>query len=70
MLVVREPVRRQGCLKSDYAQVFHVPSRGQPSATLGDLKAMEAAHWMLGMAHILGNGIDAKSTGLRSLVYP
>jgi len=70
MLGGREPVGRQGCLKSDYVQVCRGSNHGQLSAKPGDLKAMEAAHWMLGMAHILGNEIDAKSTGLRSLTCP
>jgi hypothetical protein len=46
MLVAQEPVRRQEYLKTDYAQVFHVPNRGRPLAMLGDLKVREAAQWM------------------------
>lgn len=68
--MVRGPARRQVCLKSGHAHVFHAPNHGQPSATLGDLMAREVAQWILGMAHILENGIVEKSTGQRSLSYP
>ena len=52
MLVAQEPVRPQGYLKIDYAEVFHEPNRGRPLAMQGGLKVREVAHWMQGMGHI------------------
>ena len=70
MLVAPEPVRHQGYLKTDYAQVFHEPNRGRPLAMLGGLKVREAAQWMKGMAHIWVSEPGEKSIGQCSLKYP
>lgn len=70
MLEAQEPVRRQGCLKSDYPQAFPASRRGGPLAIQGDLEARGAVHWMPDKVHILENELDEKSTGQRSLTYP
>ena len=70
MQVAQEPVRPQGCLKTDYAEVFHEPNRGRPLAMQGDLKVREVAHWMQGMAHIWVNGTGEKGKGQCSPNYP
>ena len=46
MLVAQEPVRLQKYLKTDSAQIFHVPNRGRPLAMLEDLKVREVVQWM------------------------
>ncbi len=70
MPVAQEPVGRRGYLKNDYAQVSHVPNRGQPLAMLEDLGVREAAQWIQDTAHIWVNGIGEKCTGQCYLKYP
>ena len=68
--MAQEPVDRPGCFESDYPRVFHVPTPGRLSATLGDLEARGDALRRLDKAHILENGLDEKSMDQCSLTFP